>query len=527
MWRAAERSKWPHAGGASPHRTNAAAARTRLMIKSVGIVCLALFMLGRGAGAWAEDKPEVALPARVATHHTIALGAHRLDYDAIAETFALTDRKGIATATIFTVSYFTAAPSGAPRPVSFVFNGGPGAASVFLHLGPLGPEVMVTPGNGDAPSPPVRLVDNPATWLPFTDLVFIDPVGTGFSRGEGKEQNPDKPFWDVHADLDSLDAVVRLWLTRHQRWPSPVYLVGESYGGFRAAAMTRTLSRDVDVTVSGLILISPALDLSALHPTERDLLAAGFFLPTYAATATALHVHIVVGDLAAVEHFALSDYLVGLAGLEGRPSAGNSFITGVAGMIEVREAIVRRWRARVPNHVFAREILSDRGDRVSLYDGTILRPAPAGESEGGDPLLQPVAAAFGSAFNAYVAEALGYRTDRPYRVLAGDVSRQWNWEGERQEGSRGLPMASLEAALLAHPGTKVLIANGRYDLVTPYLSSRWLVGQLQVLPATRDAIRLRIYEGGHMMYLRPASRAALARDAAQLYAAPAAGAPSQ
>jgi carboxypeptidase C (cathepsin A) len=142
-------------------------------------------------------------------------------------------------------------------------------------------------------------------------------------------------------------------------------------------------------------------------------------------------------------------------------------------------------------------------------------------------LLRPAAAAFGSALNAYVAEALGYHTNQPYRVLARDVSRQWNWEGERQAGSRGLPMASLEAALLAHPATKVLIANGRYDLVTPYLAARWLVGQLQIPPATRDAIRLRVYEGGHMMYLRPASRAALAQDAAQLYAAPAAGAPSQ
>jgi carboxypeptidase C (cathepsin A) len=494
--------------------------------KLAAILGLVLILLG-GAGAWADDKPEGALPARVVTHHAITLSGHRLDYDATAETFALTDQKGATTATIFTVSYLAAAASGAVRPVSFVFNGGPGAASVFLHLGALGPKVMETQGSGDAPSPPVRLVDNPATWLVFTDLVFIDPVGTGFSRGEGKEQNPDKPFWDVHADLNSLDALVRLWLTRHQRWPSPIYLVGESYGGFRAAAMTRTLSRDVDVTINGLVLISPALDMSALHPSERDVLAAGFFLPTYAATAAALHVPTAVSDLAAVERFALSNYLVGLAGLDGRPSPGNPFIAGVAGMIGLSEGIVRRWRARVPNHVFAREIVRDRGDRVSLYDGTIAKPAPADDREGGDPLLQPAAAAFGSAFNAYIAEALGYHTERPYRVLAGNVARQWNWEGERQEGSQGLPMASLEAALLTHPGTKVLIVNGRYDLVTPYLSSRWLVDQLQIPSATREAIRVRVYEGGHMMYLRPASRAALAQDAAQLYAAPGSGTPSQ
>ncbi len=495
------------------------------MIKPAAIVCFVLIMLG-AAGAQADGKPEAALPARVVTHHAITLDGRSLDYDAIAETFALTDRKGATTATIFTVSYLAAAQAGATRPVSFVINGGPGAASVFLHLGALGPKIMETPANGDAPRPPVRLVDNSSTWLAFTDLVFIDPVGTGFSRGEGAEQNPDKPFWDVHADLNSLDAVIRLWLTRHQRWTAPVYLVGESYGGFRAAAMARSLARDVDVTVSGLVLISPALDLSALHPNQRDLLAAGFFLPSYAATAAALHVTGADVDLAAVERFALSDYLVGLAALPAQPSRGDPFIARVARLTGLSEEIVRRYRARVPSHVFAREILRDRGQRVSLYDGTIPQPAPADERQGGgDPLLRPVAADFGAAFNAYAAETLGYHTDRPYRVLAGDVSRQWNWEGERRDGGPGLPMASLEAALIAHPETKVLIVNGRYDLVTPYLSSRWLVDQLPIPAATRAQIRLRVYQGGHMVYLHPAARAALAQDAAQLYAA--AGATSQ
>ncbi|HEY3909640.1 MAG TPA: alpha/beta hydrolase [Stellaceae bacterium] len=496
------------------------------MAKIAASVVLCLFVLA--AGARADDNTKITLPARVATHHSIELGGHRLDYDAIAETFTLTDQKGTAAASIFTVSYLVPAPAGAMRPVSFVLNGGPGAASVFLHLGALGPKIMQTPADGEAPSPPVRIIDNPSTWLPFTDLVLIDPVGTGYSRGDGKEPNPDKQFWDVHADLNSLDAVVRRWLTRHQRWTSPIYLVGESYGGFRAAAMAESLPHDVDATVSGLVLISPALDLSALHPNQRDLLASGFFLPTYAAIAGALHiVPQGAGELAAAEHFALSDYLVGLAGIAGQPPLGDPFVAEVAGMTGLRPALVRRWRARIPNYVFAHQILRDRGERVSLYDGTIARPAPAGEREESDPLLGPIAAAFGAAFNAYAADDLGYRTDQPYRVLAGNVSQQWNWEGERGEGRTGLPMTSLEAALIAHPGTKVLIANGRYDLVTPYLSSRWLIDQLPVPPATRAQIRLRVYDGGHMMYLRPASRAALAQDAAQLYAAPGPGAPSQ
>jgi carboxypeptidase C (cathepsin A) len=498
------------------------------MGKTGAILVLLLTAFGAGQ-VCADEKPNGELPARIATHHAIALADHRLEYDAIAETLPLTDAKGTATATVFTIAYLTDAAPGRERPVSFVFNGGPGAASVFLHLGALGPQIMETPENGTVPGPPVRLVDNPATWLGFTDLVFIDPVGTGFSRGKGKEENPDKPFWDVHADIASLGAVIRLWLTRHQRWSSPIYLVGESYGGFRAATLAQELPHDVGVTVSGLVLISPALDLSALHQDERDLLAAGFFLPSYAAVAAVAAPSQRGQERAAVERFALSDYLVGLAALKGDPPPGDPFIAKVAEIVGLSEDIVRRHRGRIPRHVFAREIRRGRGEVVSLYDGAIARPARADEGqEGGpDPLLQPAVAAYGTAFNAYIADALNYHTDLPYRVLPHDVSRQWNWQGGRQGEGLGLAMSSLETALLEHPATRVLIVNGRYDLVTPYLASRWLVDQLAVPPVVRQGIRMRVYEGGHMMYMRPDSRALLARDAAMLYAQPGAAPPSQ
>src|SRR5436309_4442929 len=227
------------------------------MVKSAAILTLLLITLSTSPLS-AQDKSDSELPARVATRHAIALGDRRLEYDAIAETLPLTDAKGTPTATVFTIAYLTAAAPGRERPVSFVFNGGPGAASVFLHLGALGPRVLETPANGAVPNPPVRLVDNPATWLGFTDLVFVDPVGTGFSRGEGKEENPDKPFWEVRADIASLGTVIRLWLTRHERWTSPVWLVGESYGGFRSAAVAETLPHDFHVTVKRLLPVSPA-----------------------------------------------------------------------------------------------------------------------------------------------------------------------------------------------------------------------------------------------------------------------------
>ncbi|HYZ40038.1 MAG TPA: alpha/beta hydrolase fold domain-containing protein, partial [Stellaceae bacterium] len=357
------------------------------------------------------------------------------------------------------------------------------------------------------------------------DLVFVDPVGTGFSRGKGKEENPNKPFWDVRADITSLGSVIRLWLTRHQRWASPVYLVGESYGGFRAAAMTQALSRDVDVIVKGVALISPALDLSALHQSERDLLAAAFFLPSYAATAAAYNPSASHRELPEAEHFALSDYLTGLAGLTGQPAAGDPFIARVAALVGVPEYIVRRYRGRIPRHIFAREILRNQGEVVSLYDSMIARPAgPEGGEGAGDPVLQPAVAAYGTAFNTYLADSLGVHTDLPYRVLPRDISQQWNWQGVREHGNESLAMSSLEAALLEHPATKVLIVNGRYDLVTPYLSSRWLMDQLEIPAWMRAGIQLRTYDGGHMLYMHPEARTRLAHDASELYGAAGAGA---
>jgi carboxypeptidase C (cathepsin A) len=322
--------------------------------------------------------------------------------------------------------------------------------------------------------------------------------------------------------------VIRLWLTRHERWASPIFLAGESYGGFRAATLAQALPRDVGVTVNGLVLVSPALDLSALHQDERDLLAAAFFLPSYAATA-AIHAPRPGRDQAAVERFALSDYLVGLAALKGEPQPGDPFIARVAEIAGVSEDVLRRHRGRLPRHVFAHEIRRAEGEVISLYDSTIARPARPDEREddAADPVLQPAVAAYGAAFNAYAADALGYHTDLAYRVLSPEVSRQWNWQGDRRGGGLGQAMSSLETALLQHPATKVLIVNGRYDLITPYLASRWLVDQLGVPPALRAGIRLRVYEGGHMMYIRPDARLLLSRDAAALYGGTTAPAPSQ
>jgi carboxypeptidase C (cathepsin A) len=494
----------------------------------VGLLAAAILTLAPIARA-EEAKPShdaappkaLDLPAHVETHHSIQLGQRSLDYRAVAETIALTDAKGNETASVFTISYLVDPQPGQARPVAFFFNGGPGAAAVFLHLGAVGPRIMEDTPTGAVPNQPVRIVDNPSTWLDFTDLVFVDPVGTGFSRGGGKDDNPGKPFWNVKADIDSLDSVVRLWLTKHERWGNPVYLVGESYGGFRVAAMAKSLARDEGIVPTGLVMISPALDTALLNPDAAALVAGAVILPTFAASAAALSGKIGF-DTAPVERFALSDYLLGLAEMKGVPPPGDPFIAKVAAMIGLPEDIVRRERGWVGKEVFAHELRRAQDQVLSLYDATVTRASPGNpwDRTAGDPVLDNAIAAYTQAFNAYAPDGLGYHTELQYRVLPMSINRQWDFDGAREgEDGLGMALSGLQTALLDHPATKVLIANGRYDLVTPYFASRWLVDQLSIPQAVRDAIRLKVYDGGHMMYLLARSRDALAADAAALFAA--------
>ena len=469
----------------------------------------------------ASEAPP-ALRAHVETHHTIQLGQKSLDYRAIAETIQLTSAKGEKTASVFTIAYIADPKPGQTRPVAFFFNGGPGAASVFLHLGAVGPRIMAPVPTGAVPNPPVQIIDNPSTWLAFTDLVFVDPVGTGFSRGEGKDDNPSKPFWNVRGDIESLNSVVRLWLTKHERWPSPVYLVGESYGGFRVAAMAKSLERDEGITPNGIIMISPALDWGMLNPDAGNLIAAAVNLPTFAGSVAALDGDTKF-DAGPVEKFALTDYLTGLAAMQGVPPPGDPFIAKVAATIGLSEDIVRRERGWVGKEVFAHELRRKEDQVLSLYDATITRPSPGNpwDQIAGDPVLDNAIAAYTAAFNAYAPDGLGYKTELPYRTLPMSVNRQWNFDGthEGQDGL-GLALSGLQTALLDHPHTKVLIANGRWDLVTPYFASRWLIDQLNIPDSVRKNIAVKVYDGGHMMYMRPDSRQALSDDAAALFAAP-------
>lgn len=467
-----------------------------------------------------KNRWGLALPDRVEKQHMAMIAGHPLAYRTVVEKITLVNGKGEPTASIFAVAYIADHAAG-PRPVAFVFNGGPGAASVYLHLGALGPRVLDTPPSGAVPNPPFRLIDNPSTWLAFTDLVFVDPVGTGFSRAEGKGEDRNKPFWNVKGDLQSLAAVVRRWLDRHDRWGSPLFLVGESYGGLRAAGLARTLSQDEGVAVSGLVLVSPALDTELLHFDISNTLAPAFELPSEAASAAALAGKSPTEAAAAAEAFALSDYVSGLTRIAGIPAINDPLIARVSTLTGLPAWVVQSERGRVPAGQFVHELRRPQHQILSRYDATVARAAAANpwDDETGDPILEGGLAAFTSAFGDYAINELGYRTELRYKVLADQVGGQWNWDDARKgDDSLGLALTSLQQTLLARPKTKVLVVNGRYDLVTPYLASRWLIDQLSLPPDIRKDIRLRVYEGGHMMYMRPKSREALFADARQLFA---------
>ena len=504
---------------------------TRLRLLAVLLAGLAV-----GATARADDDPPKreraaapahagALPADATTHHTLTLGDRTLAYDVVAGSLPLSDAKGERRADIFYVAYSLAGAPAASRPVTFAFNGGPGAASAYLQIGLLGPRVLAV---DDAPAPPsasARLVDNPNSWLDLTDLVFVDPVGTGYSRGAGNEDETAKQFWGVRQDVEAMAAFVRLYLTRTERLGSPKYLVGESYGGFRAARLADQLQKEQGVALNGIFMISPVLEFDTINASAYSPLGWALRLPSYAATALEAEGRLSAEALADVERFALGDYLSALAGgLRDRATA-QRIDAAVAKFAGLPLPLVERLGGRVPMNVFIKEFRRADGRLVSRYDGSVsmVDPFPASVTpRGGDAVLQGTIAPFTSAFVDYAREALGFRTDLPYHLLSNEIAGKWDWRSGGGGGFGGGGYAGsldeLREALALNAQLRVTIAHGMTDLVTPYLASRFLIDQL---PAFGDPprIALSLYEGGHMMYLRGAVRARLHREAAGFYRA--------
>lgn len=452
-------------------------------------------------------------PQRSITRHVLPLAAGPVAYTATAEFLPLRDgAKEELAARIFTVAYTADGAEPGRRPVTFVFNGGPGAASAYMHLGAVGPRIVAFAEDGSLKPPPAPLVDNPDSWLGFTDLVFIDPVGTGYSRAVKTEGDAEKRFWSVDGDTRSMAEAVRLWLTRSGRWGSPKFLAGESYGGFRIAKMAEELIGRTGIAVNGLILVSPVVDFATID--DDGLLGAALKLPAMAATAAAHGKAAGTPREAAqsAERFAFGPYLTGLAGLDyGRLGEAKGFFGDVAGRLGLPVETVIRHRGKVPGGVFARELLRDSGRVASIYDGTFTAadPDPAAARLPFDPFLKGTIPTYTTAFATYAASELGVRTEAPFHLLSDRVNRNWDWP------RMSVPSAAdaLQTALTLQPSLRVVIAHGLTDLVTPYMASRWIASRLELPEDQRDRVRLAVHDGGHMMYTRAAGRAALAADA--------------
>jgi carboxypeptidase C (cathepsin A) len=464
-----------------------------------------------------------SLPADAVTSHTIRLGDRELAYTATAGTLALATDKGERSAEIFYVAYTLTGAPRASRPITIAFNGGPGAGAAYLQVGALGPRVLDYGSGRELPFTSGKVIDNPDTWLDLTDLVFVDPVSTGYSRSTLSEDETHKEFLGVKQDLDALGQIIRELLAHLDRLDSPVYLAGESYGGFRAARLPRLLAANQGIVVRGAVLISPALEFSLLGRGAFNPMPSVVRLPSYAAVVLEAQGKLSPAALRDAEHFALGDYLAGIVTPAADPAAADRFYQTIADTIGVSKPVVARWRGQVPLSVFVKEARHGDQALVSRYDGSVAAPDAYPSDyigESGDPVLAGLNGPLTSGFVNYARDELNFKTERRYILLNGDLGHRWDWREGNSSGDRSTASATddLREGLALEPRLRVLIAHGMTDLQTPYLGSRYVISQMPE-SLTRERVTLALYAGGHMMYLRPASRAALHRDARAIYGA--------
>ncbi|MGH9171048.1 MAG: S10 family peptidase [Acidimicrobiales bacterium] len=421
-----------------------------------------------------------------------------------------------AKAEMFLVSYVADSTDGTPRPVTFAFNGGPGSSSVWLHLGLLGPRRVVMGDVGALAPPPYGLTDNAETLLAHSDLVFIDPVSTGYSRVVEGDKAAD--FHGYQRDLDSVGEVIRLWTSRHDRWLSPKYLIGESYGTLRAGALADHLQTRYGLALNGLMLVSSVLDIGTVDDeTEGHDLGFVLSLPTFACLA---HYHGLLGGRtledvrAEAETFAVGDYARAL--LLGRrlpDSERAAVVSRLASLTGLDPGWIERANLRIESQRFFRELLRERGQVIGRLDGRFTGWAADGVGERlqADPSHSAIHGPYAAAFNHYVRAELEYENDLPYEVLTEKVQP---WSFKEFEGRHVSVTDRLANAMRGNAHLRVQIAAGYYDGATPYFAAEHTVDHLHLPPELRGNVSFRYYEAGHMMYVHEESRLRQSQDLA-------------
>ncbi len=506
--------------------------------KSLSAACLALAFIGAGPIAYAQNAPAAGgqrgrateapaqpesarpapaealrpLPADVTTSHKITLGGRVRDFKATAGTIRLSDaQSGAPQAAIAFIAFKLEGEEARARPLSFAFNGGPGYASAWLNLGALGPWRLPMDGNAVAPSAPPVVVDNPDTWLEFTDLVFLDPAGTGYSRILGNDEVR-KSLWSVNGDIASLAVAIRRWVEANDRVASPKFLVGESYGGFRAPKIARALQTDQGVGVNGLALISPVLDFRRFD-SGGSLFSDVARLPGYAATARERLGPITRESLRDVEDYATGEFLVDLVKGVNDKQAKARLTKKVAELTGLRPAIVERFAGRVPVNIFTREVNGRDGRVSSMYDASVtsLDSNPyGGQNFNDDPFLNGLHAPIVEAMVDLYKTRLNWNVENGrYQFRNEQAGRQW--EGRAQAEA----VNDLRRDLALDPRLRVLITHGLTDLVTPYFETKMVLDQIPDFGAP-ERVKLVVNPGGHMAYTREASRKAMRDEARKL-----------
>jgi carboxypeptidase C (cathepsin A) len=470
----------------------------------------------------AQEGPKPAPEANLSiTHHTIELNGENLTYTATAGYMQMKDESGKLKANIFFTAYVKDGQEDrSQRPITFAFNGGPGASSVFLHLGALGPK-RVPLREDKALPPPYQLVANEYSWLAFTDLVFIDPVGTGYSH-PAPGVDP-KEFYGVKGDIQSVGDFIRLYSTRYQRWLSPKFIAGESYGTTRAAGLSGYLQNKLGMNLNGILLISEVLNFQTIMFSPGNDLPYLLYLPPYALAAW-YHRKLSPArqaDLAKtreeVEQFALNEYTLALAKGDGLSDGErNRMIEKLADYTGLPKNYIKNSNLRISRDDFIKELLRNENRRIGVLDSRITGDYKVHDfSE--DPSVFVVTGPLVATWNDYVRNELKYETERPYEILSTKVNELWDW-GSATGGLGYVDVAKiLQQAMRENKFLKVFIASGYYDLDTSYFATKYTVNHLGLESSLRKNITLAYYDAGHQMYTHFPSLEKLSADVAEFF----------
>jgi carboxypeptidase C (cathepsin A) len=463
----------------------------------------------------AKEAEKPALPPLPVSAHVaqqITLEGKPLKYTATVGTIPVRDKDGKVAGQVVTTAYTV---EGENRPVTFALNGGPGAASVYLNFGALGPKHMNAGNEGDSPSDPVSLMDNQGTWLDFTDLVFIDPIGTGFSRAEVAEDQQKKLFFSTEADIEYLSRVIYDWLVLNNRLASRKYLVGESYGGFRGPRITYYLQSQLGVAMNGVVLVSPYLNPSQDMNEDMSPLPWMMTLPSITAAHYEREKKLTPEVMQEVISYTRGEYAATL--LKGRSdeAAQQRMIQRVTEMTGLDPQFVKYSGGRIETGAYLREVHREEGKLGSIYDSNVTSfdPFPfAPEQRANDPILGSIIAPLTTAMVDFVTRTVGWKVDARYNALSFDVNRLWDRDNSLRRGA----VPELREAVAFDPKLRVLIVHGWNDLSCPFMGSVLTVDEM---PVMGDPARVAVHEfpGGHMFYTRESSRVALRKDVMEMF----------